>query len=186
MSVSTCSVAKFFKSQPITPKLILQPYPYKQRLHSKFQPSCLKNVQTPTANIAITCHTHNHAQPKIAANTFTVAKIFKTQPIELKLKPQSYPHKQRLLCKFQLSRVKTRQTVIANTIIANHAHNHAQPKIATNTSTETNFSETQPIELKLKPQPHPCKKTSTLQVSAQSGENPQNGSRQHHHCKSRA
>ncbi|KAI9466412.1 hypothetical protein BX667DRAFT_510689, partial [Coemansia mojavensis] len=157
MSVSTCTVAKNFKTQPIAPRLKPHPHPYQRRLHSKFQPSRLENVQTPTANSIIANHAHNQAQPKIAANTCTVPKFSKTKPTELKLKPQPYPHKQRLLCKFQLGLLKNHQTPTANIVIAHHAHNHAQPKIAANTCSVPNFFKTQPIELKLNTQPHPCK-----------------------------
>ncbi|KAI9481724.1 hypothetical protein BX667DRAFT_504646 [Coemansia mojavensis] len=155
MSVSTCTVAKNFKTQPIAPRLKPHPHPYQRRLHSKFQPSRLENVQTPTANIAIACHTHNHAQPKIAANTCSVAKFSKTQPIAPKLKPHPHPYQRRLHSKFQLSRLENVQTPTANSIIANHVHNQAQPKIAANTCTVPKFSKTKPTELKLKSQPHP-------------------------------
>ncbi|KAI9470402.1 hypothetical protein BX667DRAFT_139878 [Coemansia mojavensis] len=108
----------------------------------------------PTSPIA--CHTHNHAQPKIAANTCTVPTFFKTQPIELKLNTQPHPYTNPLPTKFQPDLAKDRQTATANTIIANHTH-QAQPKISANTCIETNFSKTRPIEPKLKPQPHPYK-----------------------------
>ncbi|KAI9466411.1 hypothetical protein BX667DRAFT_312112 [Coemansia mojavensis] len=158
MSVTACAVTKIFKPQPTALKSISQPHPYKRRPHTKFQLGLLKTRKTATVNSIIANHAHSHAQPKIAANTFTVAKFSKSQPIELKLNTQPHPHKRRLLCKFQPSLLKTRQTPTANTIIANHAHNHAQPKIATNTCTMANFFKTQLLTLIFKTQPYPYKR----------------------------
>ncbi|KAI9466505.1 hypothetical protein BX667DRAFT_523897 [Coemansia mojavensis] len=158
ISANTCIETNFSKTQPIEPKLKPQPHPYKQRLPTKFQPNRAIFDRMPTANTIIARHAHNHAQPEMSASTCTVAKFSKSQPTELKLKPQPHPYKRRLLCKFQPSRLKNRQTATANTIIANHAHNHAQPKIATNTCSVTKFSKTQPTALKSISQPHPYKR----------------------------
>ncbi|KAI9466459.1 hypothetical protein BX667DRAFT_524655 [Coemansia mojavensis] len=147
MSASTCTVAKFSKSQPTELKLKPQPHPYKRRLLCKFQPSRLKNRQTATANTIIANHAHNHAQPKIATNTCSVTKFSKTQPTALKSISQPHPYKRRLHAKFQLGLSETRQTATANSIIANHAHNHAQPKMSVTTSIETKFFKTQSFTL---------------------------------------